>query len=132
MLYRRGLVLVLLLTGCASIEEREFTAGEASAKVRQQYHACLFAAADKISKTPTSAEDITAYAEGECRTVYLSYADTLKAEFSAGAGNAAEKQYAHDKADAHLRQMQLETRQVLINRIGLQSLTGKAPEPESK
>ncbi len=129
---RQGLILVAILAGCATVEDRGFTTGEASAKVRQQYQACLFAASDKMSKAPASADEITAYAEGECRSRYLSYADAVRAEFAAGADSSAQKQYAYDKADAHLRQMLVETRRILSDRISLQSLTGQAPEPVSR
>lgn len=120
------LIAVCFIAGCAT--EPALMTGEQSRKAEQEYRACLFSAMDKLVKLPVSADDIAAAAEGECRPLYLSYADALRTEFAA-ATTIAGKQYANDKANAMLRTLQTETRRIITDRVGLQSLTGK-PETE--
>src|SRR3954468_15928836 len=117
----------VLLASCATTEVPDATRSDATAKLAEQYRECLFSAADKLAKTPVSADDITANAEAECRDVYLAYADRVRSELSTGASSGAEKQYAEDRATAQLRQLQLDNRRILGDRIGLQSLIGNAP-----
>lgn len=118
---------VVLLAACATTPVPEATTSDATGKLGEQYRECLFAAADKLVNTPVSADDITASAEAQCREIYLAYADRVRSELSAGASSGAEKQYAEDRATAQLRQLQLENRRILGERIGLQSLIGNAP-----
>ena len=117
-----------VIAACATTTVPEATTSEASARLGEQYRECLFSTADKLVKTPVSADDITANAEAQCREIYLAYADRVRKELSANAGSSAEKQYAEDRATAQLRQLQLENRRVLGERIGLQSLIGTGAE----
>jgi hypothetical protein len=95
-----------------------------------RYRSCLFAAADKRADLPASAEDILAAAEADCRSDYLAYADLIHAPASSTQHTRAENQFKNDKAEAQLRAMQLNMRRLIIDHIGLQSLTRKPPRSD--
>lgn len=118
--------VLLLLTACSTESPPPFrpVTGPVSAGFADRYRDCLFSATDRLAASPISADVMIATAEGECRELYVVYADAVRKELSAGATTSAEKQYAEDQGNARLNQLQTETRRILNDRIALQSLTG--------
>src|SRR4051812_15573018 len=116
---------VIVLAGCTSMGAHDFRVpeSEAATQAAERYRACVYAATDQLSSLPVSAEEMVSTAEGQCRSAYVTYADTLRSHYASYAQSGAEKQLANDRADAQLREAQRNLRQVAIERIGLQSLT---------
>jgi hypothetical protein len=80
-------------------------------------------------KNPTGAEDIATAAHGRCWTDWSAYRDATNASFSHGARNRDEMQFAHDKAEAHLRQFEREARRAVVDAVVARSLQGGARTP---
>lgn len=93
-----------------------------------QYVACLSAEADK-HLNPAAAEDIALAAHGRCWSAWNEYRDATTASFSLNASSPQEKQLARDKADAQLRQFEIEARQTLIDRIVERTMPGAKRNP---
>jgi hypothetical protein len=102
----------------APYAQRMKTAGEA-------YVGCVYAEAEKDAANPVGVEDIAVAAHGRCWTAWDAYRDATNAAYSAGVSTREEKQLAHDRTDAHLRQFERETRRGVVDRIVEQTLTKK-------
>lgn len=82
------------------------------------YLDCLNAAADKeIASTAAGAEEIAAAAEARCWNERVAYRDSTYANYTAGAQTPEEMQLARDKADAYLRQFELDARRAVVSRV---------------
>jgi hypothetical protein len=113
--------------GCAQVPES--TSDPYAARMQQaagDYSTCLTQEADKDAKNPAGAEDIATAAHGRCWLQWDAYREVTNATFSSGARTREEMQLAHDKADAHLRQFELEARRNVVDRIVQRTLTKKA------
>jgi hypothetical protein len=95
-----------------------FVAPSITQAAEDHYRVCVFAAADKRCDVPACAEDIVAAAEEECRPDYLAYADLVEAQSSSAAHTRAKNQLENDKAEAQLLAVQLNMRQLMMDRIG--------------
>jgi hypothetical protein len=120
---------IAVATGCASTldssetgpyAQRMKTAGES-------YATCVYAEAEKDAASPVGVEDIAVAAHGRCWTEWDAYRDATSTAFSAGASTRDEKQFAHDRTDAHLRQFERETRRGVVDRLVERTLTKKDP-----
>ena len=92
-----------------------------------RYTACVSSEADKAMTGPMAAEDIAVAAHARCWAAWDGYRKATSRSFSHGATTREEIQLAHDKADAHLRQFELETRRTIVDSIIHRSLPGAKP-----
>jgi hypothetical protein len=116
----RAIVLaaLALAAGCASFEEARENAETAKLRqLREAYAQCVSDEAEKEAGAPARAEDLALAAHGRCWTAWDVYRQATYTTFAAHAKTPDEKQLAHDKADAQLRQAELETRRAVVERI---------------
>jgi hypothetical protein len=113
-----------LACGCAPLRDRD-DSGEAMNQARERYVDCVGAEAEKDAANPAGAEDIAVAAHARCWTSWDAYRQTTYRSFTADARTRDERQLANDKADAHLRQFELETRRGVVDRIVERTLTKK-------
>ena len=92
---------------------------------RETYVRCINAEAEKDAASPTGAEDIAVAAHARCWGSWDAYRHAAITSFANGARTREERQLAHDKADAHLRQLELETRRGVVDAIVQRTLTRK-------
>ena len=83
----------------------------------ERYTKCLYASADKNINNATNAEAIAVAAHGSCWSDWTSYGEATNASYASSAQTPEEKQFAHDKAHAHLRQFELEAREAVMNHV---------------
>ena len=106
-----ALAVALIACACAQLsEDRANIAGN-------RYLACVNAAADRRIGNVAGAEDIATAAHGECWSDWKAYRDETETSFLSRARTAEEAQLAHDKADAHLRQFEFESRRAIMSRV---------------
>lgn len=67
--------------------------------------------------SPAAAEDIATAAHARCWSEWNGYQEAIRVEYLRRATQAEEAQLAHDKADAHLRQFELEARKAVVTRV---------------
>jgi hypothetical protein len=118
---------VALATGCASTVD-SFETGPYAQRMKtagESYVTCVYAQAEKDAANPVGVEDIAVAAHGRCWTEWDAYRDATNTAFSAGASTRDEKQFAHDRTDAHLRQFERETRRGVVDRLVERTLTKK-------
>jgi hypothetical protein len=122
-----GVLCAALACGCAELETTPGTEADPAALVqaREAYVGCINAEAAKDASNPAGAEDIAVAAHARCWTRWDAYRQAANSTFSAGARTREERQLAHDKADAHLRQFELETRRGVVDGIVQRTLTRK-------
>jgi hypothetical protein len=89
------------------------------------YTGCLSAEVEKNVKSAAGAEDIVIAAHGRCWTAWESYREATRANFTHGARNAGELQYARDRTEAHLRQFEMEMRRTLRDWVIQSNLPGQ-------
>lgn len=120
-------VLCAALAGCAELGTVPDSDAEPASLVqtRETYVRCVNAQAEKDAANPAGAEDIAVAAHGRCWASWDAYRQAATRSFAAGAGTREERQLAHDKADAHLRQFELETRRGVVDAIVQRTLTQK-------
>jgi hypothetical protein len=94
-------------------------------QARESYVGCITAEAEKDASNPAGAEDIAVAAHGRCWARWDAYRQAANTSFASGARTREERQLAHDKADAHLRQFELETRRGVVDGIVQRTLTRK-------
>jgi hypothetical protein len=87
------------------------------AESAERYVACVTAEAKKDTKNPAASEDIAVAAHARCWAAWETYRAATNASFTGSAKSAEELQYGRDKADAHLRQFELETRRSLMEGV---------------
>jgi hypothetical protein len=112
---------IALACGCAPLSETGDSAGLAQA--RERYVGCVSAEAEKDAASPAGAEDIAVAAHARCWASWDAYRAAANSTFAAQARTPEEQQLAHDKADAHLRQLEGETRRSVMDRIVERTLT---------
>jgi hypothetical protein len=121
----------LVAAGCAQLQsagEPGWYAARMNAR-GERYVACLTREADTNVKNPAGAEDIAIAAHARCYPAWDAYRAATNASFLQGATTGAELQLARDKADAHLRQFELETRRMIVDRMVERNLRGGKPAP---
>ena len=118
-----GLV-VAIACGCAQVGPSDSDLARVD-QARERYVGCVVAEAEKHAANPAGAEDIAVAAQGRCWANWDAYRQATYATFAEGARTPDERQLAHDKADAQLRQVELETRRSVVDRIVERTLTQK-------
>ena len=93
----------------------------------QRYVACVTAEAEKEANSPAGAEDIAVAAHARCWLAWEAYRKATAVSYLEGATTREELQLAQDKADAHLRQFERETRRTLVERVVERSLRRPTP-----
>ena len=113
--------------GCAQFAEQGLSGPDAAklTQARESYVRCIDAEAEKDAGNPAGAEDIAVAAHARCWSSWDAYRATTNATYSSGARTRDERQLAHDKADAHLRQFELDTRKTVVERIVERTLKRK-------
>jgi hypothetical protein len=118
---------VVAAAGCAQTPD----SGEAGVYAERMkaagdaYTACVTGEAEKDAMNPAGVEDIAVAAHGRCWSRWDAYRDATSKAYSAGATTRDEKQFAHDRTDAHLRQFERETRRYVMDRMVERALTKK-------
>lgn len=92
----------------------------------EAYTACVSRESENDMKNPAGAEDIALAAHARCWSEWERYRAATRASFLYGARTADERQFASDKAEAHLRGFEQETRRSVIDAVAQRSL---APRP---
>ena len=117
--------MLVIVCGCAPLSETEDvdTTPAALSQARERYVACVTAEAEKGASSPAGAEDIAVAAHARCWARWDAYRKATAATFAEGARTPDERQLAADKADAQLRQFELETRRSVVERIVERTLT---------
>ena len=117
-------VCALLSCACAQIqvEPEDTAAGQRMAQAGERYTTCVTAEAEKEVGNPAGVEDIAVAAHARCYPAWEAYRTATTAAFSSGADTREEKQLAHDRIDAHLRQFERETRIGVMDRLVQRSL----------
>lgn len=104
-------VLIVLLAGCAQLAEtRTNITGNA-------YLDCLNKAGEEYMDNPAGAEQIASAAHAKCWSEWTAYRERTLADYMAGAKTPEEMQLARDKADAYLRQFELDARKAVMTRV---------------
>jgi hypothetical protein len=112
------LLCLATAAGCAQFPGRE--SPEHAARMTgagNAYLACLTREAEKDAKSPAGAEDIATAAHARCWSAWDIYRSVTNTNFFYNARTADEKQYARDRAEAHLREFEREARRVVIDLI---------------
>lgn len=107
----------LFASACAEMPTRDAAGEERMKQAAERYNACVTAEADKEAGTPASVEDIAVAVHGRCWTAWDAYRDVTTTTYTANAHSREEKQLAHDRIDAHLRQFERDSRQGIMNRL---------------
>ena len=117
---------VALACGCAELDTTRGDADPAAlTQARDAYVRCVNAEAEKAASNPAGAEDIAVAAHGRCWASWDAYRQATARTYAAEARTREERQLAHDKAAAHLRQFEQETRRGIVDGIVQRTLTGK-------
>jgi hypothetical protein len=108
---------ILVLAACAQIGP---SPGDDDSQVRlsdarTRYVDCLHAAAERNVQSPAGAEDIANAAHARCWSEWDTYRTAAYETFAEHARTREEKQFAHDKALAHLRRVEQEARRSVVN-----------------
>jgi hypothetical protein len=111
--------------GCASLSDTDATTSAELQPARDRYTACVGAEAEKDAGNPAGAEDIAVAAHARCWSRWDALRRATYVSFAAGARTPEERQLANDKADAELRQLEIETRRGVVDRIVQRTLTKK-------
>ena len=120
-------LVALVAAGCAQLQP-----ADESARMNargERYVACVTQEAENNLKNPAGAEDIAIAAHARCWSAWDAYRAATSTSFLQGATTDAEVQLARDKADAHLRQFELETRRMIVDRMVERNLRGGKPGP---
>ena len=118
-----ALVCAVLTAGCAQTPPAESPVYAARMKdAGDAYQACLTREAEKDMKNPAGAEDIATAAHGRCWSAWDRYRLATNENFAHNARSRDEKQFATDKAEAHLRQFEREARRGVVDAVVERSL----------
>ena len=124
------IALAAVLAGCAQSPPAESPLYAARMKeAGDAYVACLAREAEKDMKNPAGAEDIAAAAHGRCWPAWSAYRDATAANYGHNVRTREEKQFAHDRAEAHLRDFEREARRNIVDTVVERSLKGGAARP---
>ena len=121
---------LVMAAGCAQFPFRE--SPEHVARMRaagEAYLACLAREAEKDPQSPASAEDMASAAHARCWTAWEVYRSAANANYIHNARTPDEKQYARDRAEAHLREFELEARRTLVDSTIERTLKTRTPSP---
>ena len=122
------LACLVTAAGCAQFPGRESPEHAARmAGAGDAYLECLTREAEKEAKRPASAEDIATAAHASCWTAWDAYRSATNANFAYNARTADEKQYASDRANAHLREFERESHRVVIDSTIERTLKARTP-----
>lgn len=124
-----GFPAAVLAAACAQMPSTD--EGDYAARMNtlgERYVACITREAEN-AKNPAGAEDIAISAHAQCWPTWDAYRAATNASFVHGAGTRAELQLARDKADAHLRQFELEARRMVMDHMVERNLRGAKPGP---
>ena len=119
---------IMLSYACAHtpIEPEDTAAGARMKQAADRYTTCVASEADKHVGNPAGAEDIAVAAHGRCWAEWDAYREATAATYSASAQTPEEKQLAHDRVDAHLRQFERDSRRSVMDSLVERSL--KSPK----
>ena len=119
--------MALLAGGCAQTIETEEPRAEPAGieQARDRYVRCVRAHAEKSATNPAGAEDIAVAAHASCWSDWDAYRQAVNSGYTRDARSREENQLGSDKADAHLRQFELETRRGVVQSIVERTLTKK-------
>lgn len=120
-----AMLALALASGCASMRDADESGDGRLQQARERYVECVTAEAEKDASSPAGAEDIAVAAHARCFARWDAYRRATYASFAAGAHTGGERQLAHDKADAQLRQFEIETRRGVVDGIVQRTLTKK-------
>ena len=112
----------VLAAGCAEMPREDPAYAARMKDAGEAYQACLTREAEKDMKNPAGAEDIATAAHGRCWSVWEAYRAATNANFSYGARTAEERQFAGDRAEAHVRQFEREARRGVVDTVVERSL----------
>lgn len=126
------LLAVIAVAGCA-VSPPEYDAN-ADHAVRMKdagdrYVACMSVEAEKQIGNPAGADEIALAAHGRCWTEWEGYRNATNLSFVEGAKSRDERQLARDKAEAHLRQFERESRSTVVDLVVNRTLGGQKPQP---
>jgi hypothetical protein len=111
-------ICVAAVAGCAHMERPTDSRYAARmAESGERYVTCVTGEAKKETKSPAASEDIAVAAHARCWAAWDAYRSATNASFTVGAKTPEALQYGRDKADAHLRQFELETRRSLMEGV---------------
>ena len=115
---------VLLSCACARTQmaPEDSAAGARMKQAEERYTSCVAGEAEKDVGNPAGVEDIAVAAHGRCWAVWDAYRQATTATYSANAQTREEKQLAHDRIDAHLRQFERDTRRSIMDGLVARSL----------
>jgi hypothetical protein len=122
------LACLVTAAGCVQFPGRE--SPEHAARMTaagDAYLECLAREAEKDAKSAASADDIATAAHARCWTAWDAYRSATNANFAYNARTGDEKQYARDRADAHLREFEREARRVVIDSTIERMLKARTP-----
>ena len=122
---RAALMLsAVLLSACVQtqIAPEDTAAGARMKQAEERYTACVAKEAEKDVGNPAGVEDIAVAAHGRCWAAWDAYRDATAATYSGAAQSREEKQLAHDRVDAHLRQFERDTRRSIMDALVERSL----------
>ena len=117
-------IALVLLAGCAALQPNAPMNAAGN-----RYLDCLSARAEKNMDNPTTAENIADAAHAGCWSEWEAYREATANNFYSGARTAQEAQLANDKADAHLRQFEIEARKAIVSRVIQRSSGVRKPNP---
>ena len=133
---RTGRILLKILcmlgaAGCAQMQPggESPTYAARMQESGEQYLACISREAEKDMTNPTGAEDIATAAHGRCWSVWEAYRAATNANYSYGARTAGERQFAGDRAEAHVHQFEREARRMIVDTVVQRSLGGAKSAP---
>ena len=107
----------VLAAGCAQIPQEDPAYAARMKEAGEAYQACLTREAEKDMKNPAGAEDIATAAHGRCWSAWDRYRQATNENFAHNARSRDEKQFAQDKAEAHLRQYEREARRGVVDTV---------------
>ena len=117
-------IALALAAGCAPIRPLDEPSAQAARREQAgaEYTACLAREAELNMKNPAGAEDIAAAAHGRCWTAWEAYREATRESFHSGARTPEERQFAPDKMEAHLRDVERDARRGVIDAVVQRSL----------
>jgi hypothetical protein len=108
----------MAIAGCAHVERHPDPAyAESMAQSGERYMRCVTEETKREAKSPAASEEIAVAAHARCWAAWDAYRTATHASFTAAARSPEELQYGRDKADAHLRQFELETRRSVMESV---------------
>ena len=122
------LACLVAAAGCAQFPGRE--SPEHAARMNgagDAYLECMTQEAEKDAKSAASAEDIATAAHARCWPAWDAYRSATNANFAYNARTDDEKQYARDRADAHLREFEREARRAVVDSAIERTLKPRTP-----